>query len=97
MKVEAFLTLALPLIGALLAVGSVLWIKATRRVKAPPGAGRDPVRSIGRQDDIANVVPVRPVTAAQLDRWRRRYLYACALAGAALAAYALWLSFGSTA
>jgi hypothetical protein len=97
MKFEAFLMLALPVTGALLAVGSVLWIKAMRRVQAPPAAGRDPVRRIGRQDDIANVVPARPVSAAQLDRWRRRYLFACALAGAALAAYALWLSFGSTA
>lgn len=83
MKIEAFLSIALPVIGALLAVGSVLWIKAMRRIQAPPATAR--------RDNVADAVPARPVSGAQLDRWRRRYLLACAIAGAALIAYAIWL------
>lgn len=83
MRLEAFLAIALPVIGALLAVGSVLWIKAMRRIQAPSAtAGRD---------NIADAVPARPVGGAQLDRWRRNYLRACAVAAAALIAYAIWL------
>ena len=83
MKLEAFLSIALPVIGALLAVGSVLWIKAMRRVQAPSAPGR--------RDNVAEAVPARPVSGAQLDRWRRRYLFACAAVLLALVAYAIWL------
>jgi hypothetical protein len=92
MKLEAFLSIALPVIGALLAVGSVLWIKAMRRLQAGRAADIPPAAGTGRRDDVAIAVPARPVTDAQLQRWRRRYLLACVLAAAALVAYAVWLS-----
>ena len=76
MKLQAFLLVAMPVIGAVVAAGIVLAIKVARRRK-PPSA-----------DSVANAVPVRALPAGAAVRWWRWY----ALAVAGLALYGLALA-----
>ena len=79
MKLQIFLMVAVPVLGALAAAGVVLMLKLQRRSE-PPTA-----------DDIANVVPVEPLAAARATRWKRNYRLAATLVIAALIVFALLL------
>lgn len=79
-SLDAFLLVALPALGALLAVGALRWIKVQRRRQGPCCASR------------ANPVPIRALSEAQVQRWRRRYRNAVLWVLLLLALYAAALA-----
>lgn len=79
MKLEAFLSVAIPAIAGLLAVSAVLFIKVKRRSQA------------ATRNDVATVVQVRPIRDTQVARFKRLIAGAAVVELIALAGYAAWL------
>lgn len=76
----AFLTIALPMLGGLFAVGAVLAIKIARRRQAPA------------PHPIDEMVPARPMSADHAARLVRRYSIAAAVAVVGLLVYGIFLA-----
>lgn len=81
MEIQAFLTLALPVLAGLAAVGSVLYIKIHRRSQLPARRG------------IGVAVPSHPLAPGQAHRWWRAYARGAGVLGVLLAAWAAWILY----
>jgi hypothetical protein len=79
MKLEAFLSVAIPAVAGLLAVSAVLFIKVKRRSQA------------ATRRDVATVVQVRPIRNTQVTLFKRCIAGAAVVELVALAGYAAWL------
>lgn len=80
MKLEALLLLAIPVIGALAAVGAVLAIKIARRRQQAAAYGR------------GTAVPVRPMSNERAASLIRRYWIGVVMVAALLLLYGIYLA-----